>query len=271
MPIQCRWYPDVDEFADVLFYSRIYSAPGKPEHWRCESFASLLVLIGALLVLAMGIDQIVQLDPSDAFMASTVVKNQLCVNLTCGGHYCSFTQPPSCKAPPIHLEQEETAEFCGSGEKCEWNAEVLTSSGFENRSASLYIYNNDTGEQTYFPQLESMMRKFVDVTKYINTQSGVKLTSWDIVPRILSKQLTSCANDLPASVKQDTRCGAYNIYLGNTVYETAMLQRYSLEWTKWMVWIATTIATLIAGFWALIYTYRYAKSFDKAIAPTHRD
>lgn len=273
MPIRCRWYPDVDEFADVLFYSRFYSSPGKVAHWRCESFASLLVWIGAILIFAMGIDQIVQLNPSDAFMASTIVKNDLCLNLTCGGHYCSFTQPIECKAAAIHLEQGETAEFCGHGEKCEWKVEVLSNSGFENRSNSVYILNNLTGEKTYFPQLESMMRKYVDVTKYVKQfqQDGEELVEWDVVPRLLSEQMSSCAADIPAAVKQGTRCGSYSIFLDSTVYETAMMQRYSLEWTKWMVWIVSTITTMVLCFYGLIYTYRYAQTFDKAVAPPHRD
>jgi len=117
------------------------------------------------------------------------------------------------------------------------------------------------------------MRKYVDVTKYVKQfqQDGEELVEWDVVPRMLSEQMSSCAADVPVSVKQGMRCGSYSIFLDSTVYEIAMTQRYSLEWTKWMVWIVSTITTMVLCFYGLIYTYRYARTFDKAVAPPHRD
>jgi len=271
MRIHCDWFPDVRDIGDVLYYWRFYRTVGKEDYWRCEAYGTLITIVGVVLMLTLGITQIALLDPSDAFMASSVVKTTLCVNLTCGAHYCSFTQPTQCKATPIHLEKNEVAEFCSTGEACTWSAEVLSDSGYENRSASVYIFNTDTGQRNYFPLLDEMKRQFLGITKYINTQSGVSLVSWAIAPSTLSEKMTSCGAGLPAAVKQNTRCGGYNIYLDDKVYETAMMQRYTLEMVKWLILVFTGVVALITVMGWLLGVYRSAGVLEKKMVRPHQD
>jgi hypothetical protein len=272
--VNCNWLsvPDFSDFSDALYYSRAYRIKGDSSYWRCEAFASFLAFYGVVLVAWFGIQEIALLNPSDAFLGVSVVKGGLCVNLTCAALYCSVTAPVACKQTPVHLKQMESAEFCSPNPGCDWNVEVLSDASFENRSTCLAIANPQVDEQaTYFPLLENMKRQFVDITKYVNTQSGLVVIDYSIALRMRSQQMSSCGAALSESMKTNTRCGSYSMFLSNTIYESLSKKRYTSDLAVMVFFIMTSCLTVVAIFWMLLSSYRNAKTLETALQRTHND
>jgi hypothetical protein len=269
--VGCNWFqfPDFSDFSDGLYYSRGFQIRGDARFWRCEAFATMLCFYGVILVTWFGIQEMAALNPSDAFLGVSVVKEGLCVNLTCSALYCSITAPLICKQTPVHLRKGEDAELCAPERGCDWTVEVLSDSSYENRSTALSIVNSAVEETTYFPLLENMKQQFVDVTKYVNTQTGSEVVSYDIVLRMRSQQMSSCGVGIPESMKTDTRCGSYSLFLANTVYSTVSRKRYTTDLSNLIFWILTASLTIIALFWGLLSAYRSAKTLEVALQRTH--
>ena len=272
--VGCNWcvWPDLSDFSDALYYVRGFQIANQPAFWRCEAFATFLALYGVILVSWFGIQEIALLDPSDAFLGVSVVKGGLCVNLTCSALYCSVTAPQVCKETPVHLKQGESGEFCTPESGCDWNVEVLSDASYENRSTCLSITNPEVEEQqTYFPQLENLKRQFVDITKYVNTQSGIEVIDYSIELRMRSQQMASCGSALPESMKVNTRCGAYSMFLSKTIYETVSKKRYTSDLAILIFFILTSSLTVVAVFWMLLNSYRSVKRLETELQRSHKD
>ena len=252
------FFPGVEDIKIVLLYFRGYKSKNT-KYWRCESFITLLTILGFFFVVSFGIQTMTQLDPTDAFMASTIAKDQICVNITCGGHYCQFTQLPGCDQTPIHMEKDEVEEFCTPRTNCNWDVEILSDSGYDNRSASLYI--DTDGDLTYFPQLENMKKIYVSLTKYINTQTGETVVNWDITSQTLSKGMTKC--NYNGVIPPDTRCGSYNIYFANTIYESAVTQRYASELSIIFGWMFSVCVTIVITCNSGLNCYRSTNEYHR--------
>jgi hypothetical protein len=248
--------PGLEDVSITLLYFRGYKSHDL-RYWRCESFITQLTLLGAFFVIIFGLQTMAQLDPTDAFMASSIAKDQICVNITCGGHYCQFTQPLACGQTPIHMKKNEVEEFCTPRENCNWDVEILSDSGYDNRSVSLYIENN--GELTYFPQLENLKRIYVSITKYINTQTGLTIVDWDISSQTLSKKMEKCS--YTGNVNPDNRCGSYNIYFANTIYESAVTQRYATELSIIGGWVFSVCVAMVITFNGALNIYRTTNNY----------
>jgi hypothetical protein len=271
--VRCNWcvWPDLADFSDSLFYSRAFQISNQPAFWRCESLATLLAIYGVVLLAWFGGIQVSQLNPSDAFMGVSIIEKGLCLNLTCSALYCSVTAPQSCKKTPVHMKQLETVEFCSADPGCDWNIEVLSDSSFENRSTCVSVDNPQSDQITYFPQLENMKRQFVDITKYVNAQSGYPIVSFDIVSRTRSKQMSSCGAALPESMKTDTRCGSYSMFLVNTEYQTVSRKRYATDLAVILLLTIAAIGTLSPMFRWLLGIYRGAKTLETELQRSHKD
>ena len=271
--VSCNWcvWPDISDFSDSLYYSRAFQIKGDVRFWRCESFATMLAIYGIVLLAWFGGLQISYLNPSDAFMGVSIIKEGLCLNLTCSGLYCSITAPPSCKKTPIHLTKGDMTELCSSEPGCDWIVEVLSDSSFENRSTCLSIDNPLVDQITYFPQLENMKRIYVDITKYINAQNHHAVVSYDLVSRTRSTQMTSCGAALPESVKTDTRCGSYSIFLADTFYETQSRKRFVTDVFILLLVTVTAIGTIHPMFSWMLSVYRGAQGLEKALQRSHND
>jgi len=213
---------------NVLYYNaRFLGRPGVTRFWKCETFASLVVVAGILAVVSSGISEVIKLNPNSAWMASKVDDStETCVNITCGGYFCDFAQPKldGCQPMPLHLTKGEEIQVCTPRDKCDWEIKVVTDSGYENRSFGLYIYENTTGDTKTFPQVENMMHQYVDVEKYVNSQFDSTTINWDLQARAITTKMENCPTTIPNS-----RCGAYTIYFAKTIYEFASKQRYSVE------------------------------------------
>jgi hypothetical protein len=134
----------------------------------------------------------------------------------------------------------------------------------------LSITNPEVEDKTtYFPLLENLKQQFVDITKYVNTQTGVEVISYDIVLRMRSQQMSTCGAALPASLKTDTRCGSYSLFLASTVYSTVARKRYTTDLSNLIFWILTASLTIIALFWGLLSAYRSAKTLEVKLNRTH--
>lgn len=231
----------METFNNVLYYNaRFLGSPGVTRFWKCETFASLIVVSGLLAVLASGINEIIQLNPNAAWMGSIVDEKAVtCINITCGGYYCDFAQPKkdNCMTMPIHVVQDEIVQICTPADKCDWEVKVVTDSGYENRSLGLFVYENTTGDVKNFPQVENMMHQYVDLIKYVNSQFGTTIINWDIQARTITSKMENC----PSTI-QNSRCGAYTIYFAKTIYEFANQQRYSVELSS------VLILTYLKGF-----------------------
>lgn len=255
-----RWdiLPGVEDVRVALRYSRSYRTK-QSKYWRCESFFTLLTILGIIFVIIFGLQTMAQLDPTDAFMASSIAKDQICVNITCGGHYCQFTQPLACDQTPIHLKKNEVEEFCTPRENCNWDVEILSDSGYDNRSVSLYIDND--GDLTYFPQLENLKKIYVSITKYINTQTGNTIVDWDITSQTLSKKMDKCTYS--GNMSPETRCGSYNIYFANTIYESAVTQRYTTELSIIGGWVFSVCVGIVITFSGALNIYRNTNDYSR--------
>lgn len=255
-----RWdiVPGLEDVKIVLYYFRGYRAK-RPKYWRCESFFTQLTILGVFFVFVFGLQTMAQLDPTDAFMASSIAKDQICVNLTCGGHYCQFTQPLACKQNPIHLKKNEMSEFCTPADNCNWDVEILSDFGYDNRSMSLYIQND--GNPTYFPQLENLKKIYVSITKYINTQTGSAIIDWDVTSQTLSKKMEKCTYS--GNMNPDTRCGSYNIYFANTIYESAVTQRYTTELSIIGGWVFSVCVGIVIIFTGALNVYRNTGDYSR--------
>jgi hypothetical protein len=141
----------------------------------------------------------------------TAKPTQLCANITCGGFYCSLRLPLECEAEShfFSLENGESQEICYHS--CQWTAEVLTSSTFENRTAGLHIQSS-TG-LIQFPVLEGGKRLDVGITKYTDRRYAPPQDSWRIESLVGAAKYPTCGLTLQTALKQDRRCGAYRLFL----------------------------------------------------------
>jgi hypothetical protein len=233
-----------------------------------ESFTSLMRVTGSVLIFLQFMIWIFNQDKSQAFMTSIISEQEICVNLTCGGLYCSFKQPKGCDATPKFLHTYEIAEFCSPSEVgCDWSTEVLTTSEYANWTQSVFIYNTDNGLSTFFPPLEGMKQQSVDITKYTDSRSTTPIVQWNIQTRLDSSQMKSCGSN----VGPDQRCGSYIIYLSKTVWDETAQLRYSLIVT---ILVLGGMAVLFSfNMWLAQVTrlYRWAYEFKKRIDPPHAD
>lgn len=142
----------------------------------------------------------------------TAKPNQLCVNVTCGGFYCSLRLPSECQAESnvYSLLNGESQQLCRHD--CQWTAEVLTTSNFENRTFGLYIMASN-GQPIPFPILEGNKRIDVGITKYADRRMSPATNSWRVENQPSSSKYHNCGASLLPELKQDRRCGAYRLVL----------------------------------------------------------
>jgi hypothetical protein len=244
-----------------LWLTSLFHSPGDRKFWRFESFLSLFFVCGTVVFITEGLLLVGSLDPTEALMTSTVARESVCVNLTCGGLYCSFTQHPACREPPVFMIQSEVYEFCMSSMAgCTWTAEVLSTSDYDNRSKSLYIMQD--GSMTSFPQLESLLVQSVDVEKYVDARAGQQIISWNVQPRTESTLMKTCGNN----VKSDQRCGRYQMFVSPLVYEQKAHLHYVVVCSLLLIGILIAVVSLKYCLNSLLNFHRGVVSFSEKVS-----
>ena len=248
----CRNHPKTME---LLKRVSLFKSQKNTTNWKFEALATQMVIIGILLVLIIGFRSLSSIDANSAFMVSTTHSDdKICTNLTCGGLYCYISQPLGCEAQPVFLKLLETAPFCNSRAGCNWEAEIVTDSNYDNRSRSLFIMS-DSGKISYFPPLEQSKRQFIDVTMYVTKNSDLTLVDWAISEDTHSASMAACGSSFPDLILPNSRCGAYNIYMANTVYTSEVKQKYQLESDIRMFWILNSVTGVYVLFYGLTWSY----------------
>lgn len=226
-----------------------------PRNWKFEALATMMIITGAILVVIVGFKTINEIDPNSSFMEVTVHRDeQMCVNLTCGGLYCLFTQPVGCDSSIRFLKIGETDSFCNYYRGCKWDVEIVTNSDYDNRSRSLYIVG-ESGDIKYFPQLELLKRKFIDITKYVNENEGIRLVEWALSEDTRSTSMNTCGNTHPELLTDNERCGSYNIYLADSVYTTGVKKKYELEVGNRLFFIVVSIVSVGCMNFVMVWMY----------------
>jgi len=240
---------------ELLKRVSIFKMLGNPRNWKFEALATMMVITGIILVIIMSIKTLDEIDPNTSFLEVTVHKDELmCVNITCGGLYCLFTQPVGCDASVRFLKLGETDSFCNAYKGCKWDVEVVTDAGYDNRSRAMFVMD-DGGAIKYFPQLEQLTRKFIDITKYVDRIEDTVTVEWSLTEDTRSTSMKTCGNTHPELFNDNDRCGAYNIYLASAVYTTGVKKKYELEVGNKMFYTFTSMVTVL--FMQLILTWVY--------------
>jgi hypothetical protein len=248
----------------LLMTASLFKGQKKHNNWRFEALATMMVLVGVMLTLVISFRRLNSLDTSSAFLVSTVHNDeQICINITCGGVYCKFTQPLGCDATQKFLHTDEIGTFCNLKENCNWNAEIVTAVNLENRSRSLYVIT-ESGKPRYFPPLQQKKLQDVDIVKYVRTDKRIVTVDWTITENARATAMNNCGS---ATFSQSDmwRCGGYNIYLANVVYTSEAEQKYQQEQGMIMFGVLSSFGGLYTLFAFLSASYGNYRDFKEDV------
>ncbi len=223
------WLRNHPRTTELLMSLSMFKTQKNNFNWRFEALSTMMALIGMLLILIFAGKELNSLDPKTAYLVSTEHDHQeICVNVTCGSLYCLFKQPVGCETSQRFLQLDEVSLFCNQKTNCNWNVEVVTESGLENRSTSLYIIS-ESGSASYFPPLQHYKLQAVDIQRYSKTDEVTTTVDWSVIENTRAKVMKNCGSSNLIPHMENMRCGAYEMFISSTAYTTETQQKWKQE------------------------------------------